>query len=108
MTNCKDEFLEHVEERQILCAVIREVYYDIEEPDRKSFVLKPGFSDLDFKLFLKSIDFEYYSGHGAQNLDGTIWYTDGTWSDRGEYDGAEWWEYRKCPEISLLEKISAL
>ena len=30
---------------------------------------------------------------------GTIWYTDGTWSDREEYDGDEWWEHRVCPEI---------
>ena len=39
------------------------------------------------------------SGYGGQELFGTIWYEDGTWSDRGEYDGSEWWNYNKCPDI---------
>jgi len=49
--------------------------------------------------FLASLDFIYDAGYGGQELYGTIWYTDGTWSERGEYDGSEWWEYKKCPEI---------
>mgnify|MGYP000630626643 CR=1 FL=1 len=45
------------------------------------------------------LDFEYDSGYGGQNLFGTIWYEDGTWSERGEYDGSEWWEHRERPQI---------
>jgi len=41
----------------------------------------------------------YDSGYGGQEVFGTIWYVDGTWSDRGEYDGSEWYEYHKCPDI---------
>lgn len=26
-------------------------------------------------------------------------YKGGTWSDRGEYDGSEWCQYEKTPEI---------
>ena len=42
---------------------------------------------------------EYDNGFGGQRFFGTIWYADGTWSTRGEYDGSEWWEYNKCPPL---------
>lgn len=47
---------------------------------------------------LPKLDFRYDDGYGGQELFGHIWYADGTWSDREEYDGSEWWAYRKCPE----------
>ena len=48
---------------------------------------------------LPQLDFCYDNGYGGQELYGTIWYTDGTWSARDEYDGSEWWAYRECPEL---------
>jgi hypothetical protein len=42
---------------------------------------------------------DYYSGYGGQTLFGTIWYTDGTWSTRGEYDGSEWWDHKTRPDV---------
>jgi len=51
------------------------------------------------RRFLNQLDFEYDNGFGYQNLDGTAWFVDGTWATRGEYDGAEWWEHHKLPEI---------
>lgn len=49
----------------------------------------------------------YNNGYGSQLLYGTIWMKDGTWFDRGEYDGSEWWEYRRRPEIpENLKEIS--
>jgi hypothetical protein len=41
----------------------------------------------------------YYNGYGSQELFGIIWYVDGSWSERVEYDGSEWWGYRSCPKI---------
>ncbi|QNI21485.1 hypothetical protein [Salmonella phage 3sent1] len=32
-------------------------------------------------------------------LYGNVWFTDGTWLERGEYDGSEWWEYKATPAI---------
>ena len=46
-----------------------------------------------------SLDFTYDDGFGGQQLDGQIWFKDGTWADRGEYDGSEWWQYHKCPQV---------
>ncbi|NBW23325.1 MAG: hypothetical protein EBR82_86815 [Caulobacteraceae bacterium] len=56
--------------------------------------------------FLHRLDFEYDRGYGTQELFGTIWYTDGTWSGRYEYDGAEEWVHRKIPVIpEYLKKV---
>jgi len=48
-------------------------------------------------VFCSVLNIEYDSGYGSQELDGYIWYADGTWSDRGEYDGSEWWQHQVCP-----------
>ena len=50
---------------------------------------------------LPLLDFDYDNGYGTQKLFGYIWYTDGTWSERGEYDGSEWWEYKKSPDQDI-------
>jgi hypothetical protein len=56
---------------------------------------------------LKKLDFEYNDGYGCQNLFGFVWFTDGTWAEREEYDGSEWWEYKRCPAIpAKSEKLT--
>ena len=49
--------------------------------------------------FFDSLDFSYNDGYGNQNLHGTVWLKDGTWLERAEYDGSEWWEHKKAPQI---------
>ena len=66
---------------------------------KKSWSLRSGFSDVDFAEFLSGIDFTYDDGYGSQELFGFIWYKDGTFSQRGEHDGSEWWDYIFTPEI---------
>jgi len=99
MCNCKNEFLEAVKGKDILCASIEygKDYWD--EDAKKHNVLKVGFTETDFNLFLESLNYEYDSGYGGQEVFGFIWYKDGTWSERGEYDGSEWWEYKSCPVV---------
>ena len=48
---------------------------------------------------MSKLDFDYNSGYGKQDLFGIIWHEGGTWSERTEYDGMEWWEHKKCPDI---------
>ena len=99
MHNCKVEFLEETQGKEVLCA---DISYgsDYWDSDRKKHALLPvGFNDEAFALFLAAIDYNYDAGYGGQEVFGTIWYKDGTWSERGEYDGSEWWEYKKMPEI---------
>lgn len=60
----------------------------------------------DEHKFLETLaSINYDNGYGSQELFGTIVFKDGTWLERGEYDGSEWWEYRKLPtEESLFCK----
>ena len=48
---------------------------------------------------LDLLDFEYDNGYGTQEVFGVVWFADGTWAERGEYDGSEWWEHHTIPEI---------
>lgn len=41
----------------------------------------------------------YDDGYGCQYLFGLVWMRDGTWFERDEYDGAEWWAHRKTPPV---------
>lgn len=97
MTNAKQEFIGHTAEvkSKIKAAAI---YTDDWEPDLKD-CLKVGYTGEDYNNFLTRLDFSYDSGYGGQELYGMIWYEDGTWSERGEYDGSEWWDYRAVPSI---------
>jgi hypothetical protein len=100
--NAKKEFLEHIGSRTVKCAaiLIDTIGNHISEPDVIANLL-PEYTQEDFKQFIKKLDVNYNDGYGGQELYGTIWYTDGTWSTRGEYDGSEWWEFHKCPEIKF-------
>ena len=96
--NAREEFIKHTEGRKVLCAEIISGRYYLEPEERLYRRLKPNYSEKDYKKFLRSLNFEYDNGYGGQELYGTIWYDDGSWSERGEYDGSEWWEHKKCPD----------
>ena len=105
MRNAKMEFLAHFlsTPSQVKAAVISD-YEDFAYHKANTAILKIDYSIEDFKNFLDKIDFEYDNGYGNQELYGTIWYEDGTWSSRGEYDGSEWWKYNSIPEIPVQLK----
>jgi hypothetical protein len=91
--NAKQELLDHIGSRQVEYVVI-----DREHDDHKSERIEGRLNDV-----LEKLDFEYDNGYGAQYLTGTIWYTDGTWSERGEYDGSEWWEHKERPPLPSMK-----
>lgn len=90
--NAKEEFLNHIGYRKVKCSKI--AFYSTTYN-----YLKLGYNEEQYEEFLKVIDVNYDNGYGGQELYGIIWYEDGTWSERGEYDGSEWWEYKSMPEI---------
>ena len=97
MTNAKEEFLGLVEGKIVKCVSITHGdYYNDED---HSIKLKQGYSTEDYDNFKSAINFNYDSGYGGQEVYGTVWFQDGTWANRGEYDGSEWWEYQEVPEI---------
>lgn len=98
---------------RILCADIRLHFVDIHHPDFHNGKLKDceilkviklykddnEVGSNGYENFMESLDFKYESSHGGQQLYGTIWFSDGTWATRGEYDGSEWWEHHRRPAI---------
>jgi hypothetical protein len=99
LTNVKAEFLEHTKNLEVKCALLNLDKDYFEDVFQKTFKLSLGYSQKEFDNFILSLNFMYDSGYGGQELFGTIWYKDGSWSDRAEYDGSEWWEHQTCPEI---------
>lgn len=93
--NAKQEFLNvtflHKEFNKVKCVRLRY--------DGKFYDLLVGYTQQDYEKFLESINFEYDAGYGTQKITGTIWITDGSWYERSEYDGLEWWEYKSTPPI---------
>ena len=100
MRNAKKELEQLLEGKsKVKCATITiEDPYFYEESCPK-FELKVNHTEEEFQEFLESLDFNYDSGFGGQELFGTIWLEDGSWCTRGEYDGSEWWEHNQLPEI---------
>lgn len=97
MKNAKQELLDIlVDTAKIKCAFIE---YETIFNDSSKYILKLNYSEKEYNDFLNSLNFNYYNGYGGQELFGTVWLEDGTWFERGEYDGSEWWEHNKLPEI---------
>lgn len=98
--NALQELSRHID--SIKCAnIVFSPYYQEDEtgPEGKSINLKVGYSSEEFEEFKKALNFSYDAGYGTQELYGRIWLNDGTWLDRGEYDGSEWWAHSCVPEI---------
>ncbi len=88
--NAREEFEEHTGANRgdgVKCAEVN------------GRLLPVGYNDAIYLEFLQKLDIKYDNGYGGQELYGTIWYKDGTWSDREEYDGSEWWRYNSCPPV---------
>jgi hypothetical protein len=96
--NAKEEFLGMVKNKVVICASISyENCWDREACSKH--ILPVTYTEEQYNAFVESLDFEYDSGYGGQELFGTVWFKDGTWANRGEYDGSEWWDYHVCPTI---------
>ena len=90
--NAKHEMLNLIlETAPIKCAVIKYKGLTIR--------LKQNHSEENLDKFFDELDFVYDKGYGSQQLFGTVWFQDGTWATRGEYDGSEWWDHHTEPEI---------
>lgn len=125
MSNAKEELLNklqtlHKTNKFIKCAVIghsrsydgdncpqsildnaqaRSYYGGMDATYSHRAILKCDWSEHDFNKFLEDLDFEYDEEYGTQHLFGVVWLNDGTWLERAEYDGSEWWSHKELPQI---------
>jgi hypothetical protein len=100
MRNAKQELLDTMglNIADLRCATITyNPFYDETPP--KKMVLKEGYTQADLDEFISKLDFEYDGGYGSQELFGMVWFNNGYWMDRYEYDGAERWDWHKYPSI---------
>tara|TARA_B110000908_G_C9896522_1_gene289109 strand:+ start:246 stop:542 length:297 start_codon:yes stop_codon:yes gene_type:complete len=92
--NAKEELLNHIEGRTVeLIRIVHTQGYWM-----KGAVKIEG----SLESVSERLDFEYDDGFGAQYIYGYIWYTDGTWSERREYDGSEWWQHQARPDKDVI------
>jgi hypothetical protein len=99
--NAKAEFIKFHRQifkqfEDILCLEIwheTALFRRTEGDTRRTVTLAIGFSYDEFIQAVDNLDFEYDCGYGGQELFGYVWYKDGTWTDRYEYDGAECWQH---------------
>ncbi len=103
MDNAKEEFLEEIKDKKLVCARIGVDRYDFGQKI-KWFVLKNNYSEEDFKLFCEELSFEYDGGFGSQELFGIILFED-SFSNRHEYDGSEYWDNHKMPTVEEVVTI---
>jgi len=98
LKNAKDEFLDTTKKYKVIAASIS--FNDNWRNDNDDiFKLKPLYSNEEYESFLNFLDRKYDSGYGGQNLYGVIFCEDGVWMQRGEYDGSEWWDIYKYPDM---------
>ena len=99
LTNEYTELMEITADQTIKCA---EVFYEDDNYnfDVTKFILTINYSEEKLNAFYTALkNINYDNSYGHQYISGTIWLTSGTWIERGEYDGSEWWRLVTCPEI---------
>lgn len=108
MANIKDELLEHTNRIENVKAVQLKLEQRTEHlRSVQLFHLPEGYNDEQLQSFLNDIDREYDDGYGWQELFGFIWWKDGTWSSRYEYDGSESWIHNEVPTYPLSREEMA-
>lgn len=102
--NAKDELLDLIAASgsELLCL---HIHTDDSrgEPDI-DVRLYPRYTQEQYEAALAQLDFTYDDGYGSQYLFGYVWFTDGSWAERGEYDGSEWWEHKVRPTMTGINE----
>ena len=100
----KESILKHIKDNKVDYVQIRCVDYDNDSEKTIQGELEEVLPLLDFELDSTSnFEVEHYE------IFGTIWYTDGSWSTRNEYNDIYYWEHLVrpiMPDRDNLDKVS--
>ena len=100
MINAKNELMDFLfSVESIPIAMDIRLNADIHGDEKRACIAWRRGSLHPIREVLDQLDLEYDESFGSQILFGTVWFEDGTWAFRGEYDGSEWWEHIRCPTI---------
>lgn len=95
--NAKQELIEHLVDNglSLKCANVSVRDFN----DNIKATLSVNHTNDELLDFLHKLDVEYDSGDGIQGINGILWHTNDSWSERRGYDDSEWWEHNPYPEI---------
>lgn len=101
--NALTEFLEEIKGKTVIsswieCEYQRDSSLNIMANRERIVYLRLGYTPAEYQNFIDKIDFVYEADYEGDDLYGVIWYADGSWSERHEYDGLNIWHYCKIPE----------
>lgn len=98
--NAKSELLYLLGNTRPYCAAIQYIvdFQDLE----KSIILKCGYTEDEWNIFLECLDFEYTTWSEDEFLSGTVWLPDGTWYERIGFMAPAYWEHMRLPVIPKL------
>ena len=65
----------------------------------KIITLKENWNNDEWLAFLEGLRFNYDDGFGSQHLFGVVWFKDGSWLERTEYNGSEGWVFKRTPDV---------
>jgi len=59
--------------------------------------------DNGYDYIMDTLNIAYDPGFGIQHVHGTVWFENGIWATRHEYDGSEGWELHIYPKLPVLD-----
>lgn len=65
----------------------------------KIITLKENWNNDEWLALLEGLRINYNNGFGSQHLFGVVWFKDGSWLERYEYDGSEGWVFKRTPDV---------
>jgi hypothetical protein len=104
MSNFVKETLVYIADKEVKEFSLEFMFYDFYNKHGRDLSIPrtTGRSLKELQAFLDSLPeraVNYDSGYGSQEWFGWISFKDGTWIERREYDGSEWWESREQPSL---------
>lgn len=99
-----ESLIDGIVENPLAPCWVRDIEGDNVTIFRETAILKENWSNGDWLRLLYALNFNYDDGFGRQMIFGFVWFKDGSWLERYEYDGSESWVYKKTPTIPDLLK----
>ena len=93
----KQELLQHIKDNQVDYVKIYRTHFDYYIDDYKEQIIQGTLDEV-----LPLLDFEYEE---VNEIHGTIWYVDGSWSCRDEYNDMPFWSRYVRPTMPSRDNL---
>ena len=92
----KEELVRHIKDNKVEYVEIYRTNYDRMSGEYKERIIHGTLDKV-----LPMLDFEYEEVH---EVCGTIWYVDGSWSERDDYNDMPYWSHHVRPTMPSKDK----